>query len=475
MRITLFVVLMLLACELSAQNESWIHADFRAEGDRMHEACKGFSLSGVGSCAYELFTDHPMHFAVGSLPPQNGFGVGAAFAEARETRNWRVSWDVDAVGTTSASWRTGAYVKFVHTPLTPGPKPVVHQPGEKPEPKPKKPISHVHPYTIYNLYGQTISLNKINYFGEGNDTTLAGASVYGMRETILGASVIKPVYEWSAISGLNLSLLGEMNGRFVNIRGESGQSVPSIETIYTDATAPGLSSQPGFVQFGEGIRIQPVLFDYLQLNYLGNFQEFVAPSDSEFSFERWTVDLNHTVYFYGYSKAGPAAPGSQRNGPDSCAYGDDKCPPVPHSRNLNGSLNVRLLLSESLNSATSAVPFYFQQTLGGGDLDGGQSLDSYQDYRFRGPNLLLLQGCVEHSVWGPFGLKFTADEGRVALARSDVGFSHLKHSFAAGLTLRAGGFPMVSMMFAWGGSEGTHNIFNMNDSLLGGSARPMLQ
>jgi hypothetical protein len=36
-----------------------------------------------------------------------------------------------------------------------------------------------------------------------------------------------------------------------------------------------------------------------------------------------------------------------------------------------------------------------------------------------------------------------ADEGRVALTRGDVGFSHLKHSFAAGLTLRAGGFPMV--------------------------------
>ena len=33
---------------------------------------------------------------------------------------------------------------------------------------------------------------------------------------------------------------------------------------------------------------------------------------------------------------------------------------------------------------------------------------------------------------------------------------------------------MVSMMFAWGGSEGNHNIFNINSSLLGGSARPRL-
>ena len=31
--------------------------------------------------------------------------------------------------------------------------------------------------------------------------------------------------------------------------------------------------------------------------------------------------------------------------------------------------------------------------------------------------------------------------------------------------------PMVSIMFAWGGPEGHHNLFNMNPSLLGGSAR----
>jgi len=31
-----------------------------------------------------------------------------------------------------------------------------------------------------------------------------------------------------------------------------------------------------------------------------------------------------------------------------------------------------------------------------------------------------------------------ADQGRVALTRGDLGFSHLKHSFAGGLTLRAG-------------------------------------
>ncbi|MGA9507252.1 MAG: alkaline phosphatase family protein [Candidatus Sulfotelmatobacter sp.] len=179
-------------------------------------------------------------------------------------------------------------------------------------------------------------------------------------------------------------------------------------------------------------------------------------------------------YLYGYTKSGPAKPDTSGNGPDTCAHGDQGCPPVSHSVNRNGFVSARVLLSESINSSTSAVPFYFQQTLGGQDINSNLALGSYQDYRFRAPNLLLFQGSVEHSIWGPFGAKFMADEGQVALTRGEVGFNHMKHSFAAGLTLRAGAFPMVSVMFAWGGSEGTHDIFNMNSSLLNGSARPLL-
>jgi len=87
--------------------------------------------------------------------------------------------------------------------------------------------------------------------------------------------------------------------------------------------------------------------------------------------------------------------------------------------------------------------------------------------------LLLLQESFEHSIWGLFGVKPMADQGRVALTHSDLGFSHLKHSFAGGL-LRAGGFPMIFLMFAWRGPEGHHNIVNMNTSLLGGSSRPLV-
>ena len=473
MRWSVLLVLMGTPALASAQ-ESPLHAELRREGERLSDACGTFSFMSVPGCSYTLFTDHPLHIAAGSMPPQNGFGSGTAFVWSKNTRNWRMSWDVDAAGASSGAWRAGAYMKMVHTPH-PAKSPIkvtIPKAGETKEEKPKETESFTHPYTVFDLYVQSISLNKLNFFGLGNDTLLTGKSVFGMSQTIVGGRAVKPVFEWAVIRKLNLALLGEVNGRFVDIRGEHGQSVPSIEALYTDATAPGLNSQPGFVQLGQGLRIKPVIGDQLELNYLGKFQQFFAPSSSRNSFLRWTVDLNHTYYLYGYTKTAPK--GTETLGPDSCTSSGETCPEIPHTRNLKGSIGVRLLLSESINSASSAVPFYFQQTSGGQDINSTLSLGSYQDYRFRAPNILLLQESIEHSIWGPFGLKLMADQGRVALTRGDLGFSHLKHSFAGGLTLRAGAFPMVSLMFAWGGPEGHHNILNMNTALLGASSRPPL-
>lgn len=87
---------------------------------------------------------------------------------------------------------------------------------------------------------------------------------------------------------------------------------------------------------------------------------------------------------------------------------------------------------------------------------------------------ILAEARFEHSIYGPFGLTAMVDEGKVALTRGDLDFTLLRHSDSAGLTLRAGGFPMVWLLFSRGGREGAHTTAAMNTSLLGASARPSL-
>jgi hypothetical protein len=152
------------------------------------------------------------------------------------------------------------------------------------------------------------------------------------------------------------------------------------------------------------------------------------------------------------------------NGPDDCAGAPGaKCPPI--ERNREGSVGIRLLIMESITGSDRVVPFYFQPTLGGSDVNGNCSPASYNNYRFRAPNAILLSESVEHSIWGPIGISFTADQGKVELKRNDIDFDHLAHSFSAGLTLRAGGLPAITLAFAWVGPEGIHTIATVNTSL----------
>jgi hypothetical protein len=102
-------------------------------------------------------------------------------------------------------------------------------------------------------------------------------------------------------------------------------------------------------------------------------------------------------------------------------------------------------------------------------------LASYPDYRFRGPDLLLFRGVLEHSIGKlPIGAVFSVDEGKIGLRRDDVSLDHLRHSFGVGFTIRAGGLPVISVVFAWGGQEGSHTTATISPTLLGGSARPSL-
>lgn len=457
------VVLTCLALAALAQAED-LGSDFSQEHASLMSSCGSFGLKPLAGCAETLFTDHPIHIAVGSLSPGNGFGFGLAFvAHWTPNERWRISWDMDGVATSNESWRAGGYMTAVYIPRK---KIVVNSGGSG-----KKSNLRVTEYPVFHAYAQSESLNKLAFFGEGPDTQEGARSYFGMRETVAGANVVWPV---AAAGGLNLGLLAEANSRSFDIRSSFGQASPSIEQVFTPVTAPGLFNQPTYAQFGQGFRLRPSYGDYVDSNYLLNYQEYVA-STSGSSFQRLTADVGEN--FLLYSKTRTLRP-LDHNGPDDCSVSPSdpmhKCPPMV-TNNLEGSIGVRFLLSESFIPSGNIEPFYLQPTLGGSDINGTPMLASFQDYRFRAPNLMMFRASFEHSIYKwPLGAAFMYDVGKVALDHSDLDFSHLQHSYSAGLTLRAGGFPMVYLLFSWGGHEGTHTTGSMNTSLLGGGARPSL-
>jgi hypothetical protein len=484
----IFLALFLAAGTVRAQEAAPAPTTERVDNPtelyKLKHSCLDFKK--VADCAEELFTGQPVHIAVGSIAPQNGFSAGLAYVGHKTTPNWRTSWNSDAVGSINGSWRAGVYLKLVDTHEE---APTVSFGTKGRNMKPN--LTAIPERPVINVYAQAISLNKLTYFGLGSASLEAGRSFYGMRQTIIGASAIKPFY-----ARLSAAVFGEVNGRFVDIRPSRNEPSPSIEQIYSEANTPGLTHQPGTVQFGEGIRMRPVLWDDLvHLDYNLTYRQYVTPGDS-FSFQRLTTDLSHQ--FSIYRKTTRILFPRDTNGPDECSVdtdsensecsvdkfalhpgclkGDTKDPDCKAiTRDLQGSIGFRFFLAASMTSAGDAVPFYFQPTLGGSDINGNAALASYQDYRFRAPDVMLLRQTFEHSMGSlPLGFTFMVDEGKVGLTRSDLGSSPWIHSFSTGLTLRAGGFPQVILLFSWGGKEGTHTTANVNTSLLGGSTRPSL-
>jgi hypothetical protein len=328
---------------------------------------------------------------------------------------------------------------------------------------------------------------------------VANGTFYGMQQTISGFSAIIPTPS-------PISFYGEFNVRGVDIRGRHGDTSPSIETRFTEATTPGLTAQPRFVQFGERIRLKPKQLGFVSLDYSAMLQEFHALSDSHFSFRRFTLDFNHVIQLHQKHHFLGGNDIASVNGPDDTCFtppaGSKNKETAPEQPNCSlpggvsklenwpgrkgvpaaerytidtvGSISLRTLIVESIANRGSVVPFYFQPTLGGSDINGEQALASYADYRFRSPNLLLTRATFEHSLYWIFGVTSMVDVGKAAVNRNDIALNHLLHTYAAGFTVRAGNIPQIRVLFAWGGKEGSHTTTYVNPALMGGNMRPSL-
>jgi hypothetical protein len=444
----------------SFAQESRFQAELRLEGEDIKDDCS--AIKKVASCAATLVTDHPVHVTLGSIAPQNGFGFGPALVtHFTPGDQWRNTWSSDAVYATSGAWRAGTYFKAIHTN--------VELPTVVPSGTAARPI-RITEYPVLSAYAQAISLPKLAFYGIGADSLESNKSTYGMSEVIVGGGGTLPL---KVLPALKPAVFAEINGRMFDIRSGELSDTPQLAARFDESAAPGLNAAPAYVQFGEGVRVRPSAFDdALKLGYTFQLQQFVAPQ-SEFSFRRWSLDLNHEIRLYHTS-----APALRRetNGPNECSVSPSTHACAPVTRDFWGTVGIRLFASKSQVGDEGAVPFYLQRTLGGSDIDGNRTLASYSDYRFRGPHVLLLQETFEHSLPRlPIGAFIQAEQGKAASQGEGLSFQSLRYTTTFGVTLRAGGFPVITASWSTGGREGNHFIVTMDTSLLGSGGRPSLQ
>jgi len=465
----LFLIVHLLSRPAPTGHQGQLSAEFALQRRRIAAACAP-KPSSLMTCPIELFTDHPVHLAAGSLAPQNGFAFGPAFVTHRVSDARDLSLNADAVRSPGGSWRAGVYFKAVLTPVAE----TVVVPIDPGAAEPPAGLA-IHPYPIVDGYVQTTSLRTVFFYGLGPDTTKEDRAAFATHQTVAGARVTYPLFRGRVFKALKLAAMAEVNGRWVDVNDPDGsENVPTVSARHTELTAPGISSQPGFAQFGEGVRIRPALAsDRLRFNYAFSLAQFVAVSDSQYSFHRWTANLDQEWSLY---RTVLAAASRDTHGPDDCSatLGSSPCPQPSVSRNRYGSIGFQVYASAASAGSSGSVPFYFQQTLGGSDIDGNRRLSAYEDYRFTGPKLFLMRESLEHYIYGIVGLSLTAEQGTVAAPGAALKLTQLKHSTAAGISVRAGGLPVAYLTWATG-PEGHRFIATVNASLLGGSSRPSLK
>jgi hypothetical protein len=140
---------------------------------------------------------------------------------------------------------------------------------------------------------------------------------------------------------------------------------------------------------------------------------------------------------------------------------DALCDAIAGQQCRLGNFVVNGLVTTSYTSTGHVVPFYYQPTLGGTDINGVDTLRGLTDYRLRAPNRVLLQAEFYHDIYLPLGIYGFYDVGKVAQQAGDLGFSHLRHDFGIGVFFRVQNTIVLRGYIGFGAGEGSHMNFKL--------------
>jgi hypothetical protein len=202
---------------------------------------------------------------------------------------------------------------------------------------------------------------------------------------------------------------------------------PTTQAVFDDTTAPGLAQQPDFFHWAAAVLLdgrdepgRPHRGAVLALGWDG----YDDRKSSSYKFDRLTADGRAFI-------------------------------PLGSPQRV---LALRARVSADHPAAGSVVPFYFQETVG-----GGHNLRAFHTNRFRGSKLVLGQAEYRWEAWPALELALFADAGRVFDAGEDLSLSGLEHDWGFGLRLKTSEATLLHFDTAFG-REGTRAVLRLASS-----------
>lgn len=278
-------------------------------------------------------------------------------------------------------------------------------------------------------YVRMRDMTRLSFFGVGGESDLTNHTNFRLEDRAVGALGSVRVASW-------ITLGGRVEGSWPDVsRGRSSELL-SIEELFFEPTAPGLTVQPRHLRYQASLDIQiPAALGealYQGAKYRIAYASFSDQELDRFSFRRLDLEAQQRFAL-----------------------------PAPHHR-----LTLHGWLSLSDTDAGQDVPFYLLNSLGGrwnlrsmhDDLIGSDGTDAtlrgFRTFRFRDRNLLLLQAEYRIPLWGPVDATVFADAGKVASRRRDLDLRDLEHNVGFSLSLMRGPATAARVDVGLGGEEG---------------------
>ncbi len=405
------------------------------EGKELEQDCSGPFLSLVKSCAAFLFNGgSPVRLSIPtSVVPGGGTALGAMYVQPLDIHDWAGSnLTIEGGSSVRSFWYGNAVASFNHRKWG----------GDW---NTARDIFQV------QIYSHGRGLPQMPFYGIGPETARSDLTDFRERDFTAGVSVINPLQSW-------LSVGGAVEYLDTKVGGDHDPGVQSIDEYYTEATAPGLSHQPGFAHYS--VFLQPKgEWSKTQIFSRIAFDDYQDPGTGRYTTRKFRADYLQKIY--PETQKEPSGGGTRRQTKyDSVLY-------------IAGRFT-----AESAG-AGGVVPFYLEETIGGSDINNVPTLRGFQDYRFRGPDLFVIQTQYERrllpprppgakpstlrSVAGAVGIMAFYDAGEVALKAGDLGFGNLRQSYGFGLTFWSGERVWFRAYVGLGSGEGLHSFFGISN------------